>query len=65
MMNEMKIVPTFVDRGMSRGRRDESLLPYSRISIPEQQFSIPNSSSVVLATLSGPRSRPITSQEIW
>jgi hypothetical protein len=31
----VKLVPTFADRGMLRGQRDGSPLPYSRISGPE------------------------------
>jgi hypothetical protein len=48
-----KLVPTFTDTGVSRGQRNGSpLFP-------------PSSSSVVLTRLSGPRSRPTTSQKIW
>jgi hypothetical protein len=42
------------------GQRDESLLPYSRISRPEPLQFLPSSSSVVLTRLSGPHSRPTT-----
>jgi hypothetical protein len=31
----LKLVPTFADRGMSRGQRDLSLRSYSRFSRPE------------------------------
>jgi hypothetical protein len=48
---------------MSRGQRNGSLQPYSRLSILEPLLFISNSSSVVLTRLSGPRSRPTTSQK--
>jgi hypothetical protein len=35
---------------------DGSLLPYSQISRPERLLFLPNSSSIVLTRLSGPRS---------
>jgi hypothetical protein len=60
-----KLVPTFGDRGVSRGQRDGSLQPYSQISGPEPLLFLPRSSSIVLARLIGPRSRPTTSQKIW
>jgi hypothetical protein len=47
------------------GQRDGSPRPYSRISRPEPLLSLSSSSSVVLTRLSGPRSRPTTSQKIW
>jgi hypothetical protein len=43
-----------------RGQRDGSLRPYSRLSRPNPLLFLPSSSSVVLTTLSGPRSRPTT-----
>jgi hypothetical protein len=46
-----------------RGQRDGSLRPCSRISRPEPLLLLPSSSSVVITRLSGPRSRPTTSQE--
>jgi hypothetical protein len=45
-----------------RGQREESLLRYSRLSIPEPLLFLSSSSSAVLTRLSGPRSRPTTSQ---
>jgi hypothetical protein len=42
-----------------------SLLPYSRFSSPEPLLFLPTSSSVILPRLSGPSSRPTTSQKIW
>jgi hypothetical protein len=50
---------------MSRGDRDKALRPYSRLSGPEPLLVLPNSFSVVLTRLSGPRSRPTTSQKVW
>jgi hypothetical protein len=65
---------------VTRGQRDESLRPYSRISRPEPLLLLPSSSSVALTRLSGPRSRRTTfvcsagnrtrdlricSQELW
>jgi hypothetical protein len=39
--------------------------PYSRFSRPGPLLFLPSSSSIVLTRLSGPRSRPTTSQKIW
>jgi hypothetical protein len=39
--------------------------PYSRFSRPEQLLVLSSSSSIVLTRLTGPRSRPTTSQKIW
>jgi hypothetical protein len=47
------------------GQRDGSLRPYSRISRPEPVLFLSSSSSIVLTRLSGPPSRPTTSQKIW
>jgi hypothetical protein len=47
------------------GQLDGSLRPYSQFSRPESLLFLPSSSSVVLTRLSGPRSRPTTSQKIW
>jgi hypothetical protein len=54
-----KLMPTFVDKVVLCSR------PYSRFYRPEPLLFLPGSSSVVLTRLSGPRSRPITSEEIW
>jgi hypothetical protein len=43
----------------------DPLEPYSRFSRPEPLLFLPSSSSVVLMRLSGPLSRPTTSQKIW
>jgi hypothetical protein len=48
---------------MPRDQCDGSLWRYSRFSRPEPLLFLPNSSSVVLMLLSGPRSRPTTSQK--
>jgi hypothetical protein len=45
---------------VSRGQRDDSLHPYSRLSRPEPLLFLPSSSSVVFTRLNGPRSRPTT-----
>jgi hypothetical protein len=49
---------------VSRGQRNGSPRPYSRLPRPKSLIFLPSSSSVVLARLSGPRSRPTTSQKI-
>jgi hypothetical protein len=59
-----KLVPTFADKGVPRRQRDESLWLYSRLSRPKPLLFLPSSSSIVLTRLSGPRSRPATSQKI-
>jgi hypothetical protein len=59
-----KLVSTFADRGVSRSQRCGSLRPYSRFPRPEPLFFLSSSSSIVLTRLSGPRSRPTTSQII-
>jgi hypothetical protein len=50
---------------VSRGRLNGSPRLYSRVSRPEPLLFLSSSSSVVLTRLSGPRSRPTTSQKIW
>jgi hypothetical protein len=50
---------------VSRGQRNRSPRKYSRLSRPEPLLFLPNSFSIVLTRLRGPRSRPITSQKIW
>jgi hypothetical protein len=59
-----KLVSTFADREVSRGQHNDSLWPYSRLSRLEQLFFLSSNSSIVLTRLSGPRSRPTTSQKI-
>jgi hypothetical protein len=48
-----------------RGQCDASLRPYFRLSRPEPLLCLSSSSSIVLKRLSGPLSRPTTSQKIW
>jgi hypothetical protein len=48
-----------------RGQWDGSLRPYSRLSRPQPLLFFSISFSIVLTRLSGPRSRPTTSQKIW
>jgi hypothetical protein len=55
----------FCSQRVPGGQRDRFLRPYSRLSRPEPLLFLPSSSSVVLTKLSGPRSRPTTSQKIW
>jgi hypothetical protein len=59
-----KLVPTLADRGC---RVVSSTNPHGHqfwFSRPEPLF-LWNSSSIILTRLSGPRSRPTTSQKIW
>jgi hypothetical protein len=51
--------------GVSRGQCDGSLWPYSRFSRPELLLFLSRSYSIVFTRLSGPHSRPTTSQKIW
>jgi hypothetical protein len=59
-----ELVPTFADRGTRVISMTDS---YGRIlgSRPEPLLFLSSSSSVVLKRLSGPRSRPTASQEMW
>jgi hypothetical protein len=54
----------FWGRGVSCGQRVGSLRPQSRFARQEPLLFLPSSSSIVLARLNGPRSRPST-QKIW
>jgi hypothetical protein len=47
------------------GQRDRFLQPYYRISRTEELLFHSSGSSIVLTKLSGPSSRPTTSEEIW
>jgi hypothetical protein len=60
-----KLVTTFADIECHVVGVTDLLRPYSRFSRPEPQLFLPSSSSIVLTRLSGPRSRPTTSQKIW
>jgi hypothetical protein len=59
-----EVSANFCGQRVSRGQRNGSPRPYSRFSRPEPLLFLPNSYSVVLTRLSGPRSRPTTSQKI-
>jgi hypothetical protein len=50
---------------VSHGQRNGPSRSHSRFSRPEQLLFFPSSSSIVLAGLSGTRSRPTTSQKIF
>jgi hypothetical protein len=56
---------SYTDRVTAAYQRNGSPQPYSRFSRPEPLLLLPSSSSIVLTRLSGPRSRPTTSQKIW
>jgi hypothetical protein len=59
-----KLVPTSADRGCHVVSVTD---PYGRILgfIDRSRYFSSSSSSIILRRLSGPRSRPITSQKIW
>jgi hypothetical protein len=63
--NYTELSANFCGQRVSRGQHNGSPRPYSRFSRPEPLLFLPSSSSVVLTRLSGPRSRPTTSQKIW
>jgi hypothetical protein len=48
-----------------RGQGDGSLRQYSRLSRPELLLFVLSNFSIVFTRLSGPHSRPTTSQKIW
>jgi hypothetical protein len=60
-----KVSAIFWGHRTLRGQLDGSLRPCSRFSRPEPLRFLPSSFSVLLTRLSGPCSRPITSQKIW
>jgi hypothetical protein len=60
-----EISANFCGKRVSHGQRNRFPRPYSRFSRPEPLLFHSNSSSVILRRLSGPRSRPTTSQNIW
>jgi hypothetical protein len=60
-----KLVRTFADRGCHVVSVTDPLLPYSRFSKPEPLVFLSSSSSVFITRLSGPRSRPTTSQKMY
>jgi hypothetical protein len=53
----------FCRQTVPRGQHNGSLQPYSRFSRPEPLLFLPSSSPIILTKLSGPRSRPTTSQK--
>jgi hypothetical protein len=60
-----KFVPNFVGRGVSRGQPNWSPRPLiSGFKTAASNFHS-SSSTFILARLSGPRSRPTTSQRMW
>jgi hypothetical protein len=60
-----EVSANFCGQRVSRGQRNGPPRQYSRFSRPEQLLFLPSSSSIILMRLSGPRSRPTTSQKIW
>jgi hypothetical protein len=59
------LVPTFVDRGVSRGQRGGSLTVVNLFSRPEPLISFQVAAHLLSQWLSGPRSRPTATQKIW
>jgi hypothetical protein len=59
-----EVTVNFGGERVSRGQHDGSQQPYPRVS-RLQPLLLPRISSIVLTRLSGPHSRPITSQNIW
>jgi hypothetical protein len=55
----------FCGKKVPSGQPDGSLRPHSRLFRPEPLYFLLRSSSFVFTRLSGPRSRPTTSQNIW
>jgi hypothetical protein len=60
------LVPTFVDRGVSRGQRGGSPTAVNLSFLDRRLYLfLSSSSSFILTTLSGPRSRHNDKQNIW
>ena len=59
------LVPTFADRGVSRGQRNGSPRPLISVFWTGAATFYSSSSSIDLTRLSRPRSRPTTTQKIW
>jgi hypothetical protein len=55
----------FCGLGVSRSQDGGSPTAVILVSRPEPPLFLPNTSSIVLTRLSGPRCRPTTSQKIW
>jgi len=62
----VKLVPTFVDRGVSHGQRNGSPTAVN-LCLPnlDRHLFYSSSSSIDLTRLSAPRSRPTATQKIW
>ena len=60
-----RLVPTFADRGVSRGQRNGSPRPLISVFWTGAATFYSSSSSIDLTRLSGARSRPTTTQKIW
>jgi hypothetical protein len=60
-----EVSANFCEYRVPHGQRDGFPRPYSGFSRPEPLIFLPSSFSVVLTRLSGPSSRPTTSQKIW
>jgi hypothetical protein len=59
------LMPTFADKRVSLGRRGGSARPLITVPRPESLLLLSSNSSFILTRLSGPRSRPTTTQKIW
>jgi hypothetical protein len=59
------VVPTFEDRGVSRGQCVGSLTVVNLSFLDRSRYFFLSSSSFILTKLSGPRSRPTATQKIW
>jgi hypothetical protein len=60
------LVPTFADRGVSRGQRGGSPTAVNLSFLDRNRYCfLSSSSSFMLTRLSGPRSRPTDTQENW
>ena len=60
-----KLVPTFADRGVSHAQRNGPPRPLISVFWTGAATFYSSSSSIDLTRLSGPRSRPTTTQKIW
>jgi hypothetical protein len=59
------LVPTFVDKGVSRGKRGGTPMAVNLFSRPDRLLFLPCSSSFILTRPSGPSSRPTTTEKTW
>jgi hypothetical protein len=62
---KISLVPTFADREVLHSHCGESPTAIISVYRPESLLFLSSSSSIVLMSLSGPRSRPTTSQKNW